>query len=316
MEKARLGITRFFTGYFKNFHKLLLTNLLFAVPLFGFVWLFRFINQATGLNTSAIDLLAIIPVFPFFAGVTVITRNIAREDSEITVFKSYFKAVVGNLPWFLLHSVVLYAAIFLTYVSLNLYWRLIPANGVFAIPFGIMILLAIAVLFIFYYIPVMTVTFDLSVKNIYKNSALMALGELKNNFFATLGLFLLFIFCATLFLASPTATVLWVALIALMALIVPATASYIINFYIYKDVALAITDKNAKTTQIEQERRVQEAKRNGEILETKPDYSELDFSGLDLDPKKDGEEYLFFGGKMIKRKTLIKMRDEQEAQNE
>ncbi len=310
MEKARLGITRFFLGYLKNFHKMLLANLLFAVPLLFFGAIFYFIRIWTGLNTAFISLAPIIFVFPFFAGITLFTRNVARESEDTAVVKLFFKGFKENALYFLVHGILLYLAIFFCYSSITLYWKLASSNGIFYFAFGVAVLIAVAILFIFYNVPVMTVTFDLKLKNIYKNCALMAFGEIKNNFFVTLGLFLLFIVGATFFLAAPSALFKLIVIIAFGVLIVPSTASYIMNFYVYKDMELIISNGDIKSDEI---KRKIEAKKNGikkEELEEK-----LDFSALDLDEKKDGDEYLYFNGKMIKRKVLIEMKKEAEGES-
>ncbi len=307
MEKAKLGITRFFTGYFKYLPKLLLSNVLFAVPLVGFYALFYFINSAAGINNVFITLLPIIFVFPFFAGITLITRNIVREDESIPTVNLFFKGLRDNFKYFIVHGIVLYLAVFFCYSSITLYWRLSEQNGIFYLAFAIVVVISVLMLFIFYNLPVMTVTFELSLKDIYRNSALMSFGEIKNNFFATLGLFLLFIFCATVFLAAPNATVLvWIMLIV-SVLVVPSTASYIMNFYVYKDMEAVISNGQAKNEEIQQKIKDRQNKRDG--IEEK---EVLDFTGLDLDETKDMDEYLYFNGKMIKRKVLIKMRDEQQ----
>ncbi len=305
LEKTKLGFIRFFTGYFKSFHKLLLTNILFAVPAAFFIALFRIINEMTKLNLLAIDLLAIIFCFPFLAGVTVITRNIAREDKQVPVVKLFFKGFKENLPRFIIHGIIYYIAFFLCYFSITLYWRLAQANTFFYLPFGVAILITVAVLFIAYNVPTMTVTFKLKMSTIYKNSGLMSFGEIKNNFFATVGLFLLFLVIASIYLVIPDFLIRNIVGIALCALIVPSTASYIINFYVFKDMARMISQDGARSAGIK-EKDENEKEKEEEIF---------DFSQLDLDENKDMEEYLFYGGKMIKRKTLIKMRDEQEANN-
>lgn len=301
LEKTKLGFVRFFSGYFKSFHKLLLTNILFAVPAAVFIALFRFINEITKLNLLAIDLLAIIFCFPFWAGVTVITRNIAREDKQVPVVKLFFKGFKENLPRFIIHGIIYYIAFFLCYFSITLYWRLAQANTFFYLPFGLAIFITVAVLFIAYNVPTMTVTFNLKMGTIYKNSGLMSFGEIKNNFFTTVGLFLLFLVIASIYLVIPNLLIRNIVGALLFALIVPSTASYIINFYVFKDMARMISQDGVRSAGIKEK---DENEKEEEIY---------DFSQLDLDENKDMEEYLFYGGKMIKRKTLIKMRDEQEA---
>ena len=302
MEKQKMGIARFFTGYLKNLHKILLTNILFAVPLAGFTALFFWLNSLLHPLFDMVLFLAVIFVYPFFAGVTAVTRNIAREDEDVRVIKTYFSAIRDNLKYFIVHGVVLYFAIFFSYASLTYYWKMAQSNSVFLGVFIVTAIIVLAAVFVFYSVPVMTVTFDLSLKDIYKNSFLMSFGELKNNLLASLGLFLLALFCATIFITVPSFTILLITMAVLALLVIPATASFIINFYIFKDMMTMIGE---------------EAEPSDTDAVISPSESvKLDFSSLDLDEKKDGEEYLFFNGKMIKRKVLIKMRDRQENENE
>lgn len=309
MENTKLGITRFFTGYIKNFHKLIFANLLFAVPLLLFGALFYYINKVTGINLSFITFAPVIFVFPFFSGITLITREIVRGKEKISAFKLFFKGIKENALRFLVHGIVFYLAIFFCYSSVTLYFSMARTNGFFYFPFGIAVIISIAMLFILYNIPVMTVTFDLSMKNIYKNSALMAFGEIKNNFFVTLGLFLMFIAGATFFLAAPDVTAKIIVTLAFSTLIVPSTASYIMNFFVYKDMEIVIAGGDNKSKEIK--KKIAEKEQKAVKKEER-----LDFSALDLDEKKDGDEYLYFNGKMIRRRVLIEMKKQQESADE
>ncbi|MEE3427479.1 MAG: YesL family protein [Ruminococcus sp.] len=311
MEKAKLGITRFFTGLFKNFHRLLLTNLLFAVPLALFGAIAYFVNNALHANYTYIVLAPIIFVYPFYAGVTLVTRNIAKEDYDDSVVKLYFKGIKENIGKFFVHGILFYLAIFLCYSSIGLYFNMAQKNGLFYFPFGIAVIIAIAMLFISYNLPVMTVTFDLSLKDIYKNSALMAFGEIKNNFFVTVGLFFLFLVEATIFILAPSALIKTIILILFSLLIVPSVASYIMNFYVFKDMEQVISNGEIKSEEIK--RKIAEKEKGEKEAEEAERY---DFSSLDLDERKDGEEYLFFNGKMIKRRVLIEMKKKQEENDE
>ena len=301
MEKTRLGFIRFFTGYFKGFHKLILTNVLFSLPSAAIVALIYFINSATGLNSSFISFLPIIFCFPFLSGVTVVTRNMARGDKEVLVCSTFFKALKENFWRFLIHGVLYYAVFFLCYSSIAFYAHLVPSNGLFWFPLGLAIIFAILAAFAAYNIPLMSVTFDLSIWNIYKNAALMSFGELKNNFFATVGLALLSLIIATIYLTVP-GVVGGIILLVIVAVFVPSTAMYIINFYCFKDMARTISADGASSAGVDIE------------PEKKDEPEVFDFSDLDLDESKDDDEYLFFNGRMIKRKTLRKMRDESSGQ--
>lgn len=311
MENKKLGITRFFTGLIKNFHRLVFANLLFAVPLLLFTAAFLYFGKLTGINYAFFTLAPIIFVYPFFAGLTLITRNIAKEEDEIPVFRLFIKGFKENIGKFFIHGILMYLAIFFCYSSITLYFSLARTNGLFYFPFGIAVIIAVAALFISYNLPVMTVTFDLSLKNIYKNSALMAFGEIKNNFFASVGLFILFLVEATVFLLAPDATMKMVVIILFAVLFVPSIASYIMNFYVFKDMETVISNGEIKSEEIK--RKIAEKENENK----KQDEEEIyDFSSLDLDERKDGEEYLYFNGKMIKRRVLIEMKNKQEKANE
>jgi uncharacterized membrane protein YesL len=289
--------------YFRNFHRILLTNILFALPAAAFFFGVFALSRFCGINHVLITFLPVFLLSPFFAGVTVITRNIARDDDDISVLRQYFAAIKQNWKRFLLIGALLYAAVVICYSSLMLYWNLAQQNPVFYIPLGVVVLIAIWLLFTFYNIPVMTVTYDLSFKNILKNSALMSFGEMKNNFFATLGLAVTILVGATLYIISNNLTAMLIMTGTYAALILPATAACVVNYYIFKDMAAMITAEGSVSAYPDADDKPKEPEK-------------LDFSDLDLDPKKDGEEYLFFNGKMIKRRVLIEMRDSMEQKNE
>ena len=61
-EKSSVALTSFISSLFHNFPKLLLTNLLFAVPSAVFFGIFWFINTITGLNSNFILFLTAIPL--------------------------------------------------------------------------------------------------------------------------------------------------------------------------------------------------------------------------------------------------------------
>lgn len=305
MEKKNIKVITFFTILFKNLPKLILTNLLFSVPLAIFAVLFTYLGTLVPDASFFIMLLPIIFVMPFYSGVTLVTRDLVKGVEIKSVVGLFFKGIKESVKQFAIHGLVLYFAVIACYFSIKLYWMLAQTYGFFYVPMVLVSFIAIFLLFAFYYIPVMTVTLDLPLKNIYKNSFLFSFGELKNNFFASLGLFLLFIMGATLFLS-----VGWLLLV-FIALLAPVLISFIINFYIYKGMMDLIENKIARSQELQEKIKAEEDKRRKKQIADK-----LDFSALDLDENKDMEEYLYFNGKMLKRRVLIDMRDKQEFSNE
>lgn len=311
-----LPISAVFSKLFRNFHRLMLTNLLFAVPAAAlaalFLWLSRFL-PVTEEQARLVTLLAIIPAFPFYAGVVRVTIKIASGEEKTPVFRNFFTAVRENFLRFLVHGAVLYVAVVFSYVSFNIYLRLISANAIFMGPLIITILIMLFLLFMFFYLPAMTVTFDIPMRYIYKNSFLMSYGELKKNFIALLGLFFLTVVSMSLLIAcygSRVAVVIVTAL--LLSLFVPAVAAFIIHASVYERMYAMITDKSTQTQAV-----------NAKIqAQTKPGKEQIRAEYLamvrDFEPDESlpDDEYVYFNGKMVKKSVIKKLKAEADGNGE
>ena len=95
-KKAKFALTDFFNNLFNNFGKIVFTNLLFAVPLAVLVTAFYFLDSALKLNGYFILMLSIIPLSPFFAGVTLVTTRLARGKENVDVFKTFIEGIKNN----------------------------------------------------------------------------------------------------------------------------------------------------------------------------------------------------------------------------
>lgn len=319
-KKAKFALADFFSNLFYNFGKIIFANLLFAVPFSLLTAAFYFLDSALKLDGYFILFLAIIPLSPFFAGVTLVTARLARGDENLKVFDVFKEGIKNNWKRFLIHGAVAYPAVIFSYFSIRLYSMLIsmPDTGSFFhvmmyIFLIISIIIAVAFLFIFYYLPAMTVTFDLSLKNIYKNSALMSFGELKHNIIATFGIFVIFLFCATVLLFvgnANSSTALIITTAVLMIVLVPALVSYVINASVYPGMYNLMTEKAKRTKQIDKKI---ENRRKGQFIDEEETYNPVEeFLDLDVEEAKDGDEYIFYNGKMVKRSVIIKMKKERE----
>jgi hypothetical protein len=166
-------------------------------------------------------------------------------------------------------------------------------------------------LFAFFYLPAMTVTFDLSMKHIYKNSLLMTFGELKHNLLATFGLFVLVLVCATVLFCCTNEILLLIISAILVMFFLPSIGSYIINSAIYKEMYSMIVNSKKKTAEID---RKIENRRQGKFYDDEPQkpFVPDEFSEIDVDDTKDGDEYIFYNGKMVKRSVLLKQKQNKE----
>lgn len=310
-EKSPVALTTFITNLFHNLPKLLLTNLLFAVPSAVFFGLFWFINTATGLNSNFILFLTAIPLFPFYAGVVQVTSHMVREDEDVDVVHNFISGIKENFLRFLVHGAILYAAMFFSYYSITMYASFGKFNGMFYILLAISIIVSIFFLFSFYYIPPMTVTFDISMKNIYKNSALMTFGEFKHNIIATLGLFVLFLICATVLMCCYVPIAVIIATIILALFLVPSVMSFIINSSVYKPMYKTIVGGNEKSKEIDKKI---ENRKNG-IFDDNEETSQKNIAegllNIEVDENADGDEYIYYNGKMVKRSVLLKLKNKE-----
>ncbi len=315
-EKNIFALSDFFSSLFHNFPKLLFTNVLFAVPFAVFFGIFWFINTASSINSNFILFLTAIPLFPFYAGVTQVTSHMARGEKDVKVFQTFINGVKENFLRFLLYGFIFYAAIFFSYYSIIMYSGFGRYNNAFYVLLVLCVIISVFFLFVFYYVPPMSVTFDLSVKNILKNSALMTFGEIKSNFIATFGLFVLFLVCATVLFCCKYAAAIIIATVVLALFFVPSLMSFIINSSIYKAMYSMITGKDEKSTEIDKKIKNRKKGQFYDNFEDKKNSVAESFAGLKVDESKDGDEYIFYNGRMIKRSVLIKLKKESEEKKE
>ncbi len=233
-DKNMSWFTSFFSSLFHNFPRLLLANLFFAVPFAVFFAIFWLINTLTGADSMFILFLTIIPLFPFYAGITQVTSHMVRGEKSVNVPENFLKGVKDNFLRFLIYGVLFYIAVVFSYYSVILYIGLGSVSGSYYVLLAVSVIIILFIAFAFFYIPPMTVTFDLSFKNVLKNSALMTFGELKHNLIALFGIFIIALVCATVLMCCVNAVALIIATVILAAFIVPSVTSFVINSAVYK----------------------------------------------------------------------------------
>lgn len=300
--------------YFTNFHRIVLTNLLFAVPSAVFFAAFWFLSNALFKGTvAAVILLSIIPLFPFYAGVVMVCRNIARGDTDVKVVSEFFFAIKDNFRHFLVHGLVVYVITTLSVLAISLYVSMLSSGWFF---YALLFFCIIVVLFLAYtvfYLPLMSVTYDLPLRYIYKNSFLMSFGEFKNNFFATLALAVVFAICFTVTMFAHTQTALIIMLAVMWAVLIPATCTFMIVFFIYDGMTKIIRDKEELSRELTESIDKQMAERQKEL---NPVQEQEDFSDIDISALKDTDDYIFHNGRMVKQSTLLRMIKEREQSSE
>lgn len=309
-ERKKFTFENLVSIYFRKLHKIILTNLLFTVPTAAVVCILYFLTKPLGqIPSLIITMLTVVICYPLYAGVTLVTRNLGRGE-DVKVLECFLSGVADNYKKFLVHSIILYFVLTIGIFSFTFYSRMAVAlGGIMYVLLVTMILIAIWLMFMFYYVPLMTVTFDLSLKHIYKNSALMALGELKVNFVTLFAALILSAICATPLVFAGGNAVAVIVITAIMVLVI-YTGSYslVTSFFIQDTMMMMVTGRGEEVHDIKSTEEKLAKLRN----ETKDDLADIDIEKV----KNSRDEYIFHNGKMIKRDTILEMIKEKENENE
>ena len=319
-ERKKLGFEMLVSNIFSNLGGLILVNLMFAAPLLGsFAAVWAVYKYLLPTMFVVVIPFALVLASPFYAGVVLLSRDYAQNIIPKNKFRTYIKAVKENGLRFLLLGVLLYAAVVGGYLAVKVYLILAAQFGTFFYVLLFFVgLIAVFLLFFFFAVPLMTVSFELKVKDVIKNSALMTFGEFKRNFFILFGtiIFLSLIMFPMIvipYLTSVlTAFVVKLLLVAYLAislgLFVPSICSMIISHYLYPNMKAVIAGEGVKVVG---DTKSAETTANDPIEEITLSPKEIE----ELE-KGDGDEYIFYQGKMIKRSVLVKMLNKKENNNE
>ena len=144
----------------------------------------------------------------------------------------------------------------------------------------------------------------------------MSFGELKHNIIATFGLFVIVLFCATILIFvgnTDSSIALIITTAILMFVLVPALASYVINASVYPGMYNLMTEKEKRSKKIDKK---MDNRKKGQFIDEEDEENNIaeEFLDLDVEENKDGDEYIFYNGKMVKRSVIIKMKRKERKQ--
>ena len=286
----KMKTVKYFNMYFDKFKYIFISNIYFLVFfIISIAYIYFSYQLFNGLNIIA-ALGSVVILNTGMSGVTAVVRYI-YTGKEFSPFKTFLKGIKENWLKFLFHGIFFYFFIAITYASVSLYYQGTKTNSLFWVPLVITSLISLLVLFMTYYLNIMTATMKLDLKTIYRNCMLFSFGELKNNLMAT---FALLVFGAVILTAAVIVNnLLWILIICgiITALLAPSTVQFIITFYVY-DAMIDILDESKKN---EEETAAEHKK-----IHIEKDEAEK-ISKLASDSK---DEYIFYNGKMVKRSAV------------
>lgn len=225
-EKPKRAVPRFLTIVGRKFFDLIKLNLLFSIPAAVALVLTILLSSVTQLSFLAY--LPVLLIAPFVAGLTIVTRNYAREEHAF-IFWDFRDAVKHNWKAFLINGVVCYAFYFILSIAIHYYSEMSKTNNFFLVAMVVCIGLAILFVFAQYYVPVMLVTFDLKLRQVYKNALIFAILGLWKNLLLTV---LLALVIFLLYLGQIMVLTIIISML-LVVLFLFAFCMLLINFTVY-----------------------------------------------------------------------------------
>lgn len=280
----------FFKLYFENFKTMLVGNLLFSVPLLVSIGIIYGLALLLGQSENILFLaLAIIPAYPFYSGITQITKDTVRIKGFVRPVEAFKKGLKNNFKPFALYGVLLYFAFIISYFSISLYIQFATTNWIFYIPLFMTGVVALFLLFISFSIPILTVTLDLKLKHYFKNSALMAMGELPMNFYVLVTTFALLVACVSIPLITGNVILGIIILIIAIFLILPTGISYCSVYRLYPKIE--------KLFELEE--------KDESPFPTMPVAVSTDDNGIPITNNNENDEgYVLVNGMMIKKSQV------------
>lgn len=225
-EPRKKAVPRFFTILGRKFTQLVELNLLFSVFAAAALAVAYVLRNA--LSAEVLWMIPVLLISPFVAGLTIVTRNYVREEHAF-LFSDFMDAVKNNWKAFFVNGAVCCALYLILNVSIRFYFGMLSGGAMYFIALCLCTAVAFLLVSAEYYIPVMVVTFDLKLFQIYKNALIFAIVGLWRNLLLTV---LLAVLLFVLFLTQMTPISLVFGLLFVLILLF-SLMMFLINFTVY-----------------------------------------------------------------------------------
>ena len=292
--KNKYSVSAFFGTYFENFGRITLINLFVMIPAAAFVGI-MILAAGAGLLNLYTALLFIPLLSPFQAGLFYSARRLTVEES-LSPAKDFFRGIKECWKSFLVNGILMYIIILGLAITFEFY------RGGFGSPV-IALSFALTMIFSFFFFGfensmlTMLVTVDLSFGNIIKNSVVLFFAGFWNHLKTLLVYLFIAMIAFSVFMLSGN-IILATVLSAAGGILMPLLCAYIVVFNTYQTVERVVIDQyNKAATQLRRaDERAKETERE-----------EVDLDEAAALAEGDPEEFVFLGGRMVKRKSVIRL---------
>lgn len=186
-EPQKHSFFAFFEIYVRKFWKLIEINMLFFVFCIPFFIPFILTNLLVSTSMGIIYYISVIPFAGIainISGLTYILRNFAREEHAFlwgdfidTIKKNWKQSLIIGLIDLVVYSIMTF--------SINFYYYQISQNNAFVLLFVICIMFTVIFTFMQFYLFIMLITFDLSIRQLLKNALIFAFLGIGRNILIT-----------------------------------------------------------------------------------------------------------------------------------
>lgn len=302
-EPPKAAPVRFFEILLRKFSKLVQINLIFMIPtiiacvLMVLIYFFptHFVIQISGITqidgwATFMVPLPLVFLSPFCAGLTIVTRNFAREEHAF-VWSDFWEAVKLNWKYFLLNGFLCYLAYTILGFSIIYYYNMAATEWLYYVPLWLCVVIGVVFLFAQYYLPVMFVTFDLKFTHAYKNALIFTVAGFGRNILLTVILAAMFIALMNL----PLLNITLLIYVLLFVFFLFSFVSFLVNFTVY-----SLIDRYL----IQPYKRMQEDREEGPAeTSVEDEFPGLFSSSPDMDDV-DEDKYVYVNGKLVRQSTL------------
>lgn len=304
-EMPKAAPVRYFEIYGRKFTKLVQVNLIFFIPFAiaaALMVLLFFLpvphiqlNLPTANSDSGqvYDLwvryvvpIPLVFVSPFVAGITIVTRNFAREEHAF-IFADFMKATKNNWKLFLANGVIAYFVYVIFSFSATYYTGMLSQGWVYCIPLGLTIVAVTMFIFAQYYLPIMFITFDLKFGQFYRNAFIFAIVGMIRNFLITI-LFAALIIVATMFI---DVLVLLIALCIILPFLLFSFVSYTTSFAAYPIIKKYMIDRHQQNE-------------DDEKSDADESTKNVTINNIEDDEHEKEDEFVYVNGRLIKKSDI------------
>ena len=170
--------------FFQKLPQLLLAGVIFSAALAVCVGASIGVSILTGFNNVLVWGLGIIPGTIFYSGLVVVIRKYAIENDYVPVVPTFFSAVKECWKVFILHGVITYLICACAMFAFMYYFIQAQTDVTFVYILGFYGFFTAGLMIMMFYAPLMSVTYELRWRDIYKNSLLLILGKILRNLIA------------------------------------------------------------------------------------------------------------------------------------